>query len=111
MKKILRRIIFRFGYELVKTRNLYVVDSPQDNQYFFLDNSKENENLLIVIAGYQPLFWNNLFNHIKLFTPLDVDVVVVYPGGQSECDLRKKCQEFDFLLSQLISTVLVLHKT
>ncbi len=68
--------------------NLYIkhVDNQKlkAGKYLF-NNRGHNENeLLIVLAGYKPFLWDVVFGRIKRFTPENVDVVIVSSGMISE---------------------------
>lgn len=46
----------------------------------FDSRAKGSNKLLVVLTGYKELVWDSVFPRLKLFTPADVDVVLVTAG-------------------------------
>lgn len=90
LKRIIRLIFNRVKVSMIKK-----------SSYYFFDQRINSENLLIIVAGYQELFWDNLFNRVECFTPKDCDVVIVNPGHSRRAQLLKYAEKYKF---SLIST-------
>ncbi len=59
--------------------------------YKFINRSGGNENLLIIVAGYQQYLWEKVFDRIKEFSDDDLDICIVVPG-KSDDELKKICE-------------------
>ena len=59
---------------------------------FFLDNSRKNDTVCFILAGYKPFTWEIIFKRIKKFIPADIDVCIVSSGIFSE-ELYKRAKE------------------
>lgn len=46
----------------------------------FVDRSKGSDRLCIVIAGYKPTLWDDVFDRLAAFVPDDVDVCILTSG-------------------------------
>lgn len=57
-------------------------------RYVFINRSKNADNLLIVVAGYQEYLWDSIFERIACFCPRDYDVCIVVPG-EGNGDIKK----------------------
>lgn len=55
-------------------------------QYKFLDNKKNSENLIVILAGFKEYLWDNVFNRIKRYidNEEEYDVCLVSSGIFSE---------------------------
>lgn len=109
------RTIGKF-YRWLEKNRLYTND-------FEFDNRKQNsENLLLVVAGYQPYYWEEVFNRIQYSASLfeeDIDICVCIPMGKSglKSDLQKRCSDLGWsclyikkdLLSQVQNVAIRLH--
>ena len=54
------------------------------NKYDFVDRSKKNKKLCIVLAGYKEPLWDEIFGRLAAFVPEDVDVCILTSGLTSE---------------------------
>lgn len=59
---------------------------------FFLDNSRKNDTVCFILAGYKPFTWEIIFKRIKKFISADIDVCIVSSGIFSE-ELYKRAKE------------------
>lgn len=64
------------------------------SKYRFINRSKNNKKLLIVLAGYKEFLWDNVFKRIASFVDKDIDVCIISCGLFSEklkqiCDKNK----------------------
>lgn len=48
--------------------------------YTFIDRSKDNRRLLVILAGYKDFLWSLTLDRIARFLPADVDVCIVSSG-------------------------------
>ena len=53
-------------------------------RYTFHDRRKHSHTLVIILAGYKPFVWDNVFERIKLFAPSDADICIASSGLYSE---------------------------
>ena len=53
-------------------------------KYAFIDRSKGNENLCIVLAGYKQPLWDEVFSRLAKFSPDNLDVCVMTSGLENE---------------------------
>jgi len=87
------------------------------SQYGFIDNKKNSQNLLVILAGYKKPLWNNIFDRIAAFVPAEYDVCVVSSGIYSErldclCNLNNWSYLFteENKITQALNIALNLHK-
>jgi len=52
-------------------------------RYFFVDRSKQQKRLLIVVAGFKADLWPVVFPRLKAFVPESIDVCICLPGANS----------------------------
>lgn len=91
-------------------------------KYIFDDRQSGSENLLIIVAGFQPYYWDQVFarvnNSCETFGE-SIDICVCVPEGieGSKDNLRKRCEQLGWsflyihldLLSQVQNTAIQLH--
>ncbi len=53
-------------------------------KYAFIDRSKGNENLCIVLAGYKQPLWDEVFSRLAKFSPDNLDVCIMTSGLENE---------------------------
>lgn len=46
----------------------------------FHDRQKNSSTLIIILAGYKPFLWDDVFRRIKAFAPADADVCIISSG-------------------------------
>ncbi len=56
------------------------VDEVESGTHDFIDRSKGSEKLCIVLAGYKPTLWEDVFGRLAAFVPDDVDVCIMTSG-------------------------------
>lgn len=56
------------------------VDEIESGTHDFIDRSKGSEKLCIVLAGYKPTLWEDVFGRLAAFVPDDVDVCIMTSG-------------------------------
>lgn len=61
------------------------------SHYRFIDRSSGNENLLIIVAGYQQYLWEKVFDRISEYSDYDLDICVVVPG-KDDNELKQICE-------------------
>jgi len=61
-----------------------------NGKYFFVNRSKNNRKLLIVVAGYKNFLWRIVFDRISNFLENDIDVCICAPGV-NPLELQKIC--------------------
>lgn len=52
--------------------------------YKFQDRRKNADTLVLILAGYKPFLWNDVFEHIKRFTLSEADICIVSSGKYYE---------------------------
>ncbi len=63
------------------------------SQYKFVNRSAQNNNLLLIVAGYQDYVWDKVFNRINDNLEPNIDVCIVVPGKDDK-KLHDLCEEF-----------------
>lgn len=58
----------------------------------FMDCKRDEENLLVVLAGYKEFVWESVFGRLKAFVPKKTDVCVVTSGLVND-DLKNMCKK------------------
>lgn len=56
------------------------VEAIVSGSHEFTDRSKGSEKLCIILAGYKPTLWDDVFSRIAAFVPGDVDVCIMTSG-------------------------------
>lgn len=56
------------------------VEEVESGTHDFIDRSKGSEKLCIVLAGYKPTLWEDVFGRLAAFVPDDVDVCIMTSG-------------------------------
>ncbi len=70
----------------------YVFNSKIKTKYKFVNRSKAQKKLCIVLAGYKEFAYNIFFERIKKFSPSDIDFCIISSGKYCEV-LEKICEE------------------
>ena len=91
-------------------------------RYIFDNRQTESENLLIIVAGFQPYYWDQVFARVNSSRETfgeSLDICVCVPEGidGSREDLRQRCEQLGWsflyihldLLSQVQNTAIQLH--
>ena len=91
-------------------------------KYLYDNRQKGFENLLIIVAGFQPYYWDQVFARVNKSRETfgeSIDICVCVPEGikGSKDDLRKRCEKLGWsflyihldLLSQVQNTAIKLH--
>lgn len=90
--------------------------------YTFVDRRKGAENLMLVLAGFQPFYWDVILARVKKAQEQfgeELDVCVCLPKGVDGAfdKLKGKCEKYDWslldihkdLLAQAQNTAIMLH--
>lgn len=56
------------------------VDEVESGTHDFIDRSKGSEKMCMVLAGYKPTLWEDVFGRLAAFVPDDVDVCIMTSG-------------------------------
>ena len=77
------------AYGITEVYNLRNIDETFtfekcDLPYHFINRSKSKKNLCYVLAGYEPVLWNNTLGRIEAFQSNDVDYCLVSSGKYDE---------------------------
>lgn len=113
---------------LKKTYRFYHYRKPQysfftsESRYDFINRQKGSDNLMLIVAGFQPFYWDVVLKRVKkavMSFPEDCDVCVCIPMGvdNSKEILTEYCNMFnwsllclrDDLLSQAQNSAIKLH--
>ena len=110
-----------FGFQIVSKLYKSMCEKRKfSNAYSFIDRSDGAEFLLIIIAGYQPFYWNKVFlkvnDAVQQFGK-KIDVCVANPGGGGIKELENLCEQYKWSyfylkfdrLSQAQNQVIKLH--
>ena len=74
-----------------------IYTGPEDVPYeirgerTFIDRSLKVDSVLLILAGYKSVLWDDVFGRISKFLPKGIDVCVVTSGLVNE-DLKKLCE-------------------
>jgi hypothetical protein len=78
----------RLGKAILQTRrNMRLDDGVArvcTSTHDFIDRSKGSDKLCIILAGYKPTLWEDVFSRIAAYAPADVDVCVMTSGLVNE---------------------------
>lgn len=58
----------------------------------FTERKKDREDLLVVLAGYKEFVWESVFQRLKAFAPLEMDVCIVTSGLENAW-LKNLCEK------------------
>lgn len=61
-----------------------VARSVEASSYVFVDRSHGSDKLCIVLAGYKPTLWGDVFGRLAMCVPNDVDVCIMTSGLVSD---------------------------
>ena len=64
--------------------------------YEFINRSKGEKKLLLILAGYQEFYWDVLLKRVYKYTENDVDVCIVIPGSQNKEKLKSICEKYNW---------------
>lgn len=118
---MMRKISEYYYLVLKKLTSKYEKKQKFCKKYFFVNRSKNSDNLLIVLAGFQPYYWDVLFDRINANVSSfnqDIDVCVCCPGGGPQYEqLLSYCEKYGFsflkikedLLARIQNKAISLH--
>lgn len=108
------------GYAVSKrVYNYFSMRRRFTNKYEFINRQKGNENLFIILAGFQEYYWDVVSERVFANTDgQDVDVCVCIPQGLDTIKLKAICERYnwsylrieDDLLAQVQNVAIHLHK-
>ena len=61
-------------------------------KYTFFSKKKDSDRLCIILAGYKPFLWEDVFGRIAKYAPKDIDICIVSSGLYNE-KLQQIAQE------------------
>ena len=61
----------------------------------FIDRSKGSDKLCIILAGYKPTLWEDVFGRIAAYLPSDVDMCIMTSGLENE-ELKQIAADHDW---------------
>lgn len=78
----LNKIPFMHSYFAGRRDSRYEkrVESIASGTHDFIDRSKGSDKLCIILAGYKPTLWEDVFGRIAAYVPSDVDVCIMTSG-------------------------------
>ena len=50
----------------------------------FIDRKKDRSTVLLILAGYKPLIWDDIFARVEKFAPSDIDICIISSGLYDE---------------------------
>lgn len=86
------KLIFNIWNIFYQRKLKKIEDNKLKSKYTFIDRSKKEKDMCIILAGYKEFLWNDVFERIKKFIPKNIDVCIVSPGMYNE-KLVKLCEE------------------
>lgn len=72
--------------------SLNTLDISGRDDYYFVDNRRNNRDVCIVLAGYKEELWEDVFARLKAYIPDDMDVCICSSGKTVE-RLQQMCTE------------------
>lgn len=84
LRLFLRRIKKLLFSPITSIRKIYRYTLNTKCRHVFHNRSRHSKTLVLVLAGYKPAVWDDVFARIKLFAPQDADVCLVSSGIYSE---------------------------
>ena len=63
--------------------------------HYFVDRSKGSDKLCIVLAGYNPTLWEDVFDRIAAYLPADVDMCIMTSGLVND-ELKALAAKYDW---------------
>ena len=98
IKKELKKshLILSVGRGIKKFLNEYrtPVYMPVEKRkdYYFLDNSHGSEDMCIILAGYKPDLWDNVFDRVRTYADSNIDICVC-SSGKKDDRLLEMCKQ------------------
>lgn len=86
---------FRPGVDFISANTFLVVCSYADYReraQVFDNRQTGGAEMLVVLAGYKPLLWEDVFSRLRAYLPPRIDVVIVTSGLVSQ-ELRDLCAQ------------------
>lgn len=78
----------KLGHAVLETRSIIRSDTKVgavlSGTHCFIDRAKGSDKLCIILAGYKPTLWEDVFGRIAAFLPDDVDVCIMTSGLVNE---------------------------
>jgi hypothetical protein len=88
--------ILWYGLKLLSVpRLLYQQWYNFNGKFTHIDRSSEQNQLCMIIAGYDPKRWDVVFNRVSKYTPKGIDVCIVSPGLNDD-DLASIAERHDW---------------
>lgn len=94
----MKKFFSEFDFKVVNRVYQFFLEKRKfTTKYSFVDRSSGAENLLIVVVGYQPFYWEKVFSKIK--RAIDrfeekIDICITNPGGNGYDALLKMTQKY-----------------
>lgn len=87
IKKICKKskLICKLYYSIKKPQTEPITNtsftlSRLEGEYIFENRKKDSEKLCLILAGYKPILWDNVFERLKAYLPQNIDVCIVSSG-------------------------------
>ena len=71
--------IFKLWTKYYNNKTKKINERKTKGKYYLLNNSKNQEDLCIILAGYKEFLWDIVFDRIEKFMPDNIDVCIVSP--------------------------------
>ena len=85
------------------------VEAVKSGAHNFVDRSKGSDKLCIVLAGYKPTLWEDVFDRIAAYLPADVDMCIMTSGLVND-ELKALAAKYDWsYLSTSVNHLSVVH--
>lgn len=99
------------GYDFLQLdtfRALYHLTENINSNYKFINRSKCNRKLLVVLSGYKEFVWDSVFGRLEAYLPIDFDVCIVTSGKEDET-MKNMCvkNQWSFLSTEINNVSLV----
>ncbi len=79
-------------YQIFEGMETKLAENNFSGEYEFIDRSRSEEKLLIILAGYKEYLWDSIFARVRRYAPKDMDICVMTAGYGNE-RLKKICEE------------------
>lgn len=73
------KLIFKLWTKYYNNKTKKINERKTKGKYYLFNNSKNQEDLCIILAGYKEFLWDIVFDRIEKFMPDNIDVCIVSP--------------------------------
>ena len=81
-----------YNIDLIDGNGVYSLNKIQYKEALFIDRRNNANMLLMVLAGYKPYLYEDVFSRLKKFTPKEIDVCII-SSGLLDDELNRICRD------------------